>query len=63
MKYGEALDLAVKGGVVGLRQFGETINFGTTPGPTVHLTADEAEQIGRSLIAAAEAARLAATGL
>lgn len=43
--------------VAGLRRFGAVIRFGLTPGSVAALNADQAEFIGRKLLAASAAAR------
>lgn len=51
------MDYLAAGIVFGLRRFGTVINFGMTPGSVVALNAEQAEAIGRNLLAAAELAR------
>lgn len=54
---GDALDLHTGNHVVAYRRNGPTITFGVTPGPVFELSADDADFVGRSLVAAAEAVR------
>jgi hypothetical protein len=55
---GNALDMHIKASdsVVSMRRFGDWINF-TVVGPVAVLSADEAEEIAQSLLAAAHLAR------
>jgi len=55
---GDALDMHIKasGSVVSMRRFGDRINF-TVVGRVAVLSADEAEEIAKSLLAAAHLAR------
>nr|WP_221374491.1 hypothetical protein [Actinoplanes polyasparticus] len=53
----DAMDLDIGGHVVAYRRKGNTIDFGITPGGVVTLTADDAEFIARSLLAASVKAR------
>jgi len=55
---GDALDMHIEasGSVVSMRRFGDRINF-TVVGRVAVLSADEAEEIAKSLLAAAHLAR------
>lgn len=56
--HGDAMDLALaNGGVFNFRRHDELIKMAVTPGPVGVLTADEAEDVARNLLAAAKLAR------